>query len=279
MSADAMRKAVSGIEDLGFRTLWFPESFAREAFAQGAMILAASERLIAASGIANLLARDATAMINGARTLEEAYPDRLLLGVGVSHGPSAERRGTAYTKPLSMMVDYLDGMENALYVGPPPAHEPTVVLAALGPKMLKLAAERTAGAHPYFVPVEHTSIAREIMGSEALLAPEQAVVLTTNADEARAIAREHTVRYLALPNYRNNLLRLGWTETDTADAGSDALVDAVVAWGSIEAIRDRVAAHLNAGADHVGVQVLNGPPREFPINELRELAPALLELG
>jgi len=278
MPASALRDAVPKIESLGFRTLWFPESFAKEAFALAATLLAAGEHTIAASGIANIWARDATAMVNGGRTLEDAYPGRLLLGIGVSHAPSAERRGGDYRKPFSMMVDYLDAMEAAPYGGPPIPQDPPLVLAALGPKMLDLAARRTKGAHPYFVPVEHTALAREIMGPDALLAPEQAVVLATDPDEARAIARSHTVTYLALPNYRNNLLRLGWSEQDTAASGSDALVDAVVAWGNVDAIEDRVAAHLAAGADHVSIQVLNGPVEEFPIRELTELAPALLDL-
>lgn len=278
LGATAVRAAVPEIEDLGYRTLWFPESFGKEAFANAATLLAAGRDGIAASGIANIWARDATAMINGARTLEDAYPGRLVLGIGVSHAPSATRRGGDYRKPYSKLVDYLDAMEQATYAGPRSQNDPPLLLAALGPKMLTLAAERTLGAHPYFVPVEHTATAREIMGPDALLAPEQAVVLETDPEEARAAARRHTERYLRLPNYRNNLLRLGWTDEDTTGGGSDALVDAVVAWGDVDAIRTRVAEHFDAGADHVCVQVLNGPPEEFPLAELRELAPALLDL-
>jgi probable F420-dependent oxidoreductase len=152
------------------------------------------------------------------------------------------------------------------------------VLAALGPKMLDLAAQRTAGAHPYFVPVDHTEFARRVLGPGPLLAPEQAVVVTDDAREARAIARVHACHYLALDNYRNNLLRLGWSDEDVAGDGSDELIDGVVAWGSIDDIQARVAAHLEAGADHVCVQVLNGLPDRFALDELRRLAPALLEL-
>ncbi len=177
-----------------------------------------------------------------------------------------------------MMVEYLDAMDDAAYAGPQLEHDPPVVLAALGPKMLALAAERTKGAHPYFVPVEHTRVARRALGPDPLLAPEQAVLLSTDPDEARAAARSHTKHYLRLPNYRNNLLRLGWSEQDTVDGGSNALVDAVVAWGDVDAVRTRVAEHFDAGADHVCVQVLNESPDEFPIAELRELAPALLDL-
>jgi probable F420-dependent oxidoreductase len=144
--------------------------------------------------------------------------------------------------------------------------------------MLRLAADQTAGAHPYFVPVEHTRFARSLLGNGPLLAPEQAVVITDNAQEGRAIARVHTRYYLALDNYRNNLLRLGWDHDDLKGNGSDDLVDAVVAWGSVDDIQAHVAAHLEAGADHVSVQVLNGLPDRFPLDELRLLAPALLEL-
>ncbi len=277
MPASAVREAVPQIEQLGFKAVWYPESFSKEAFAHAATILESGNEVIAATGIANIWARDATAMMSGGRTLEDAYPGRLVLGMGVSHAPSAAKRGGDYRRPLSMMIDYLDDMGTAVYLGPE-AGDPPLVLAALGPKMLELAARRTEGAHPYFVPVEHTALARDVMGDGPLLAPEQAVVLSTDADEARTIARRHAVRYLALDNYLNNLHRLGWKPEDTADGGSDALVDAVIAWGDTAAIVERVAAHLEAGADHVSVQVLNGPPDVFPVKEFTELAPALLEL-
>ena len=278
MSAAQIREVAPEIESLGFRTLWFPESFTKEAFAHAATLLAAGSSFIAATGIANILARDATAMINGARTIEDAFPGRLLLGIGVSHASSAEKRGAPYNRPLRTMIDYLDAMEAALWAGPKLESDPPIALAALGPKMLELAARRTKGAHPYFVPVQHTAVAREVMGSTALLAPEQAVVLGTNPAESRAIARDHAARYLRLPNYRNNLVRLGWSDEETNEPGSDDLIDAIVAWGDVETIQSRVAGHLEAGADHVGVQVLNGPANEMPMNELRALAPALLEL-
>jgi probable F420-dependent oxidoreductase len=218
-------------------------------------------------------------MINGARTLVDAFPDRFLLGVGVSHAPSIAKRGQEYRLPYTTMRTYLDAMEAAPYQGPPETvNPPEIVLAALGPRMLRLAADRTKGAHPYFVPVEHTTFARAEMGPGPLLAPEQGVVLATDPAEARSIARIHTRHYLALDNYRNNLLRLGWSEDDVAGDGSDALVDAVVAWGDVATIQSRVAAHFEAGADHVCVQVLNGPADVFPTGELRQLSGALLEL-
>ena len=167
-------------------------------------------------------------------------------------------------------------MDAAPYFASAPTTEPCRVLAALGPKMLDLAAARSAGAHPYFVPVEHTAIARERLGPDALLAPEQKVVLETDPATARTIARNAMATYLGLPNYTNNLRRLGYGDDDLADGGSDRLVDAIVAWGDDEAIRERVGAHHDAGADHVAVQVLPPRPTDAPIEQWRRLAPILL---
>ena len=278
MSAKRSAEAARVVEELGFRTLWFPESVAKESLSLAGFLLAETESLIAATGIANIWARDAMAAINGARTLEEAYPGRFVLGLGVSHAPIVNLRGHHYHHPLEAMDHYLEAMESATYVAERPQTDPPVVLAALGPRMLKLAADRTAGAHPYFVPVDHTSQAREIMGDGALLAPEQAIVLANDEGEAREVARRHMDRYLQSTNYRNNLLRMGWPETDLEDGGSDALVDSIVAWGDVDAITARVLAHLEAGADHVCVQVLNGPGDVYPADELRVLAEPLLSL-
>jgi probable F420-dependent oxidoreductase len=167
-------------------------------------------------------------------------------------------------------------MDAAPFLAAPPTTPPQRVIGALAPKMLALAAQRTLGAHPYFVPPEHTARARGIMGAGALLAPEQAVVLETDADAARAIARAHMAMYLGLPNYANNLRSLGFGDDDLANGGSDRLVDAIVAWGDVDAIRSRVRAHHDAGADHVCIQVLPPDPRALPLVEWRELAPALL---
>jgi len=174
------------------------------------------------------------------------------------------------------MSRYLEAMDSARYPVRDGSPLPPVVLAALGPKMLRLAAERAAGAHPYFVPVEHTVSARKMLGDSPILAPEQAVVLERDPTKARAIARGHMQHYLKLENYANNLLRLGFTEEDLAEGGTDRLVDAIVGWGDVEAIHQRVAEHLDAGADHVCVQVLAEDPVQIPLAELRELAPALL---
>jgi probable F420-dependent oxidoreductase len=185
-------------------------------------------------------------------------------------------RNHRYEKPLSFMRRYLDAMDGAPFMAAPPTSPPSRVIGALHPKMLALAAERAAGAHPYFVPPEHTARAREIMGRGPLLAPEQALVLERDAATARAIARGHMAMYLGLPNYVRNLRSLGFGDDDLTGGGSDRLVDAIVAWGDVDALRGRVRAHHAAGADHVCVQVLSANPRALPMAEWRELAPALL---
>ena len=211
------------------------------------------------------------------KTLAEAYPGRFLLGLGVSHIPLVEQiRGHSYGKPVASMRAYLDGMDRAPYRAVPPSVSPMRVLAALGPQMLRLAAERAHGAHSYFVPPEHTARARQILGSDRLLAVEQAVVLETGPAKAREIARAHTSRYLALPNYVNNLRRLGFTDEDLVGSGSDRLVDAIVVWGDMNAVIDRVRAHQSAGANHVCVQVLPPDPQALPLPQWRGVASALL---
>ncbi len=278
-SAASARQSVRAIEELGYEAVWFPESVgSKEAMSQAAMLLAWTDRIVVATGIANVYARDPMAMANGARALTEAYPGRFLLGIGVSHAPSiAKRSGADYAKPVATMRAYLDAMDAALYRAPEPDETPRV-LAALGPRMLELAAERSLGAHPYFVPVEHTRLARETIGAGPLLAPEQAVVLETDPARARAIARGHMGYYLGLDNYRSNLVRLGYAEADFAGDGSDALVDAVVAWGDERAIAARVRAHLEAGADHVAVQVLGEDPVAPRLEDLERLSSLLLSL-
>src|SRR5581483_8974251 len=235
-----------------------------------------AERLVIATGIANIWARDPVAMANGQRAITDAYPGRFLLGLGVSHAPVLKMRGqnATYERPLEHMREYLDAMDMAPYTGKPV--ETARVLAALGPKMLRLAAERTLGAHPYFVPVEHTTLARKELGPDALLAVEQAVVLATDPAVARSAARRHMKRYLALDNYANNLRRLGWTDADIASGGSDALVDAIVAWGDASAIRRRVDEHRARGADHVCIQVVRTDLAAPAALEWRTLAPALI---
>ena len=269
------QEAAAEIEALGFGALWFPEALGREAFTSAAVLLAGTRRLVIATGIANIWVRDATAMAAAQKTLAEAYPDRFLLGMGVSHAPLVGMRGHDYGKPLSAMRRYLDAMDAAPFIALGPATPPKRVIAALAPKMLELSAERAWGSHPYFVPPEHTARARAALGPAALLAPEQAVVLETDAATARTIARGHMAMYLTLPNYVNNVKRLGFTDDDVANGGSDRLVDAIVAWGDLDAVRRRVQAHLDAGANHVCLQALDADPRALPLRQWRELAALL----
>jgi probable F420-dependent oxidoreductase len=275
-SAARAREAAAEIERLGYGALWLGEGPAtKEAFTHAALLLAATERITVGTGIANIWVRDATAANAAANTLAEAYPDRFLLGLGASHAPLVDDRGHQYRKPLAAMRDYLDGIDAARYDAPRPSHPTPRVLAALRPRMLELARDRAAGAHPYFVPPEHTAQAREILGDGPLLAPEQAVVLETDPAAARALARGHTRFYLSLPNYANNLRALGFGDEDFADGGSDRLVDAIVAWGDIDAVKARVDRHLDAGADHVAIQPI-AAGGAIGLDQLRALAPALL---
>lgn len=278
MPHDEAVAAATHIEALGYHSLWFPESFTKEAIAQASLLLAATKRLVVGTGIANIWARDPIASMNAARTLHEAHNHRFVLGIGVSHAPTVAKRGHDYHSPVTAMDLYLDDMFGAPYGGPNAEDDPPILLAALGPKMLQLAGTRTRGAHPYLSGVRHTAMARKILGTGPLLAPEHAVLIETDPNTARAIARSHTARYLGLDNYRNNLLRLGWTSDDLTDGGSDDLVDSLVAWGDTDTIQRKIAAHLDAGADHVSIQVLNGLPERFPADEYAALAPALLEL-
>jgi probable F420-dependent oxidoreductase len=200
--------------------------------------------------------------------LDDRYPGRFLLGLGVSHEPLIKN----YTRPYSHMVSYLDALDAA---------RPTVgkdhrVLAALRPRMLELSGKRSAGAHPYFVPAEHTARAREVLGEGSLLAPEVTVVLERDHTKARDLARRFTATYLALTNYTNNLRSLGFGDDDLAGGGSDRLVDAVVCWGDLDVAAAKVREHVEAGADHVCIQVVSASQGSFPLDEYRELAPALL---
>jgi probable F420-dependent oxidoreductase len=275
-SAAELREALPEVEALGYSAVWVGEAFSRENMSAAALALSWTQELVVATGITNLYARDPSATRAGAATLGEAFPGRFVLGLGCSHQRPVELRGQTYGPPLTTMRAYLDGMDEAIYNGPEPAERVPVVLAALGPKMLELARDRTDGAHPYFVPVEHTAQARERLGPGKLLAPEQAVILTDDESRARELAREHVAFYMTAPNYRNSMLRLGFDEADLENGGSERLQDAVVAWGDEHAIRDRVQAHLAAGADHVCIQTL--PSGELDLDALRRLAPALLRL-
>jgi probable F420-dependent oxidoreductase len=265
------------IEALGYAAVWVPEAIGRDPFVHATLLLGATDRLVLGTGIASIHGREALTMASAARAVAEAFPDRFVLGLGVSHAPMVEGLfGRDYSSPVVTMRVYLDKLDAAPYAAAAPAREPYRVLAALGPRMLALAREKTQGAHPYLVTPEHTARAREILGPDRLLAPEQKVVLETDAAEARRIGRATFAIYLGLPNYTNNLKRLGFTDDDFADGGSDRLVDAVIAWGDVDTVAARVQAHRDAGADHVAVQVLMPDPTQLPVAEWRRLAPALL---
>ncbi len=271
------REAAAEIEELGYGALWIPEAVGREVMTHAAVLLDATERLVVATGIANVFVRQPSAAANAQRLLADDSGGRFLLGLGISHAPMVEGMlGQTWDKPVSRMAAYLDAMDHAFTISPPPAEEPPRVLAALGPKMLALAASRAWGAHTYFVPVEHTPVAREHLGEGPMLLVEQAAVLSTDPEVARATARKHMSIYLTLPNYVNNLRRLGWDDDDLGGGGSDKLVDAIVAWGDEEAIAARVAEHHAAGADHVCVQVFEENVAALPRPAFRTLAPALL---
>jgi len=267
------RDAAREIERLGYGTLWFGESARnKDALAHAAVLLEATERMNVASGIASIYVRDPAASKSGAYFLADASGGRFVLGLGVSHEPAVTSRGHDYGKPVSTMRAYLDAMDAAPYQPPAPPEPPPVVLAALRPRMLRLAAERTAGAHPYLTTPKHTARAREILGHGPLLAPEQGFVIEPEPERARAIAREHLRYYLVLPNYVNAWREDGYEDADFADGGSDRLVDALVAWGDADAIRARILEHHDAGADHVCIQPVT-TDLERGLSELAQLAP------
>jgi probable F420-dependent oxidoreductase len=266
------------LEALGYGALWFPEAGGRDALVASTLLLDATEHMMAATGIVPLYLRTPVALNAAWQTIEASFPGRFLLGIGVSHQPAVEGMfGGTYGPPLATMRAYLDGMDNGIYFGRKADVPPRRVLAALGPKMLALAAERADGAHPYNVTPAHTAAARAILGPDKLLAVEQKAVLSTNAVEARAAARQTLAVYMNLPNYVNNWRRLGFTDDDFADGGSDRFLDAIVVWGDEAAIAARITEHRDAGADHVCVQVIStGGFTALPLDEWRRLAPALV---
>ena len=258
LTATAAAESAQRIEALGYGTLWIPETVGRNALTHASWLLAKTDRLNIATGIANIYHREPGAMMAAQKTLAEQSGGRFLLGMGVSHKPLVEGvRGLDYGAPVATMRKYLDGMAAAPYTGFAPAEEPPTVIAALGPKMLALAAEKCAGAHPYFTSPEHTQMAREILGPDAMLCVEQKVILETDASKARELARPVAQIYIGLPNYRNNWLRMGLTEDDLAGTGSDRFIDTTFAWGTVDNIQDRIQQHFDAGATHVCIQPVN----------------------
>jgi len=254
------------VEAWGYGALWIPEAIGRNSFVHAGWLLANTTKLIVATGIANIYARDWVAASSAQKALNEQSGGRFLLGLGVSHKPLVEGfRGQHYGKPVEAMHAYLEGMKKARYAAPPPPEPPKTVIAALGPRMLALAGEAADGAHPYNVTPEHTAEARQMLGGDKWLCPEQMILAETDPGAARAKARAHLALYLPLPNYVGNWKRLGFKDADFADRGSDRLIDAMVAWGGDDAIRSRLKAHWDAGADHVCIQALGGlgkPPDE-----------------
>jgi probable F420-dependent oxidoreductase len=264
------------VEKHGYGALWIPEAVGREPFAHAAYLAANTEKLVFATGIANIYARDPITMSAASKTVAEVSGGRFLLGIGVSHKPLVSNlRGHTYDKPYSYMKEYLPKMKSALYRAPLPKEEVPVVIAALHPKMLALAAEQTNGTHTYFVPPEHTAKARAAIGPKPWICAAQAVILETDATKARAMARTYMKTYVPrLPNYTNNLKLLGWQDKDFENGCSDALVDAIVAWGTADRIRDRIDAQLKAGATHVCILPIRADNESLPDPRVLEaLAP------
>ena len=270
--AAIQREVAQEAERLGYGTLWYGEATAREAFAQAAIFLSATSRLVVASGIANIWVRDPTAMAAGGRAVAEGWPHRFILGLGVSHAPMVAARGHKYAHPVTVMQEYLGRMIEAQWSGPQ-AELPPIVLAALGPRMVSLAAERTAGVYPYFTTTEHIRQMRAQLGPEPFLAADLPVVLARDRHEARALGDRHMIHHLDRDNYRNNLLRLGWTPSDLEPPGSDALFEAIIAWGDVASVRKRVQAHFKAGADQVVLNLITRDRAVPYLPELRALAP------
>jgi probable F420-dependent oxidoreductase len=266
----AIREMALELEELGYTALWIPD-VGGDLFTSVEVLLDATRQVTIATGILNLWMHTPEETAQHHARLTTAHGDRFLVGIGVSHQLLIDRGAAGrYAKPLEAMRTFLDGLDEADL----PLPRDRRVLAALGPKMLALARERSAGAHPYNVTPAHTALARDSLGPDAFLAPEQAVALTTDASVARRAGRQHASTYLNLPNYTNNLRRLGFTDDDFTDGGSDRLIDALVAWGDEAAIAARVQEHRDAGADHVCIQVVT-EGADAPREQWRALAPAL----
>ncbi len=263
------------LESLGFGAMWIPEAWGREAFTNSGLLLASTSRLVIATGIANIWARDAVASANAARTLNAAYDDRFVLGLGVSHRPLVERlRGHEYASPLTAMRDYLTALDAAPMFAPEKDQSFARVIAALGPKMLKLGATLAHGVHTYLVTPEHTAIARQAVG-EKFIGVEQAVVLDQSREEFLRRAHAHLEAYTGLENYKNNWRRLGFGEDDFVRGGSDLLCDAMVVHGDEGDVLARIREHREAGANHVCLQVLGDELMTTPLDEWRRLAPVV----
>jgi len=277
LSPDQLADLARRVEGLGYSTLWYPEAFKYEPLVVAAWLLSHSEKLYVASGIANIYARDAVASVMGYNSLNEFYGGRYIMGLGVSHAPLvSDVRGHDYSdKPVATMRAYLDAMDQAWEaLGGAPA-EKQVVLAALGPNMLRLSGERTLGAIPANVTIQHAATSRQQVGADRLVCSEFHVCMTKDADQARAAARAALEFYLPLPNYTNNWMRLGFDESDFENGGSDRLVDGLVAWGSADKIKARLQENLDLGADQAVIHAIRPDGQPGPDwNALEALAPA-----
>jgi probable F420-dependent oxidoreductase len=258
-----LAEAAAELEELGYGALWLGGN---SSAANAAPLVGATAKIKVGTSIQSIWQHEPDASASAFADLESSHPGRFLLGLGVSHAKRVEQ----YARPYSALVAHLDGLDAA---GVPQERR---LLAALGPKSLRLARDRAAGSIPYLVTPEHTAHAREILGEAPLLAPELGVVPETDPARARALAREFLEIYLPLPNYTNNFLRHGFTEDDLKDGGSDRLVDALFAWGDDTAIRAKIDAFFEAGADHVALQIVNGESRDaLPRKAWRDLASTL----
>jgi probable F420-dependent oxidoreductase len=276
MTAQQSAEFARKVEKAGYGALWMPEAVGRDPFAHAAYLAANTERLVFATGIANIYARDPLTMSAGSKTVAELSGGRFLLGIGVSHKPLVSNlRGHSYDKPYSYMCEYLSKMKSALYRAPEPKERVPIVLAALHPKMLALSGSEADGTHTYFVPPEHTAKARAALGPTPMICVEQAAILETDASKSRSTAREYMKTYVPrLPNYTNNLKNLGWTDKDFENGCSDRLVDEIVVWGTETKIRERVDAHFKAGATHVCIQPLSTTNPAMPDERaMQALAP------
>jgi len=264
------------IESLGYGSLFIPEAVGKECLTQSMAFLSATDRLVVGTGIANIHVRIPSAAETGGRTINALFPRRFVLGLGVSHGPLVDHMmGGSYAKPLATMRAYLEKMAAVPDAVEPGAGRPVRLLAALGPKMIELSGTHADGAHPYLVRPEQTRVTRDILGPDKWIVSEQAVTVGGTPDEQLAWAHGHLGVYTTLPNYRNSWLRQGFDESDLVPGGSDRLARAMVGMGSIEQAAASVRAHLDAGADHVVLQVLGDSPVLDPRPALRELAAAL----
>jgi probable F420-dependent oxidoreductase len=265
---DSAASAARELEQLGYGAQWFPGGPREGVTEHISALLEATRRVPIATGILSIWTHPAGDVTRDYFDWERRFPGRFLLGIGISHSHVVERAGLTYEKPMQKLRSYLDELD---------AQSPTVpierrVIASLGPKSLQLARDRSGGTHPYFVPVSHTKVARDAVGPGKLVATELMVALETDPDKARALARQHMAMYLSAPNYATNLVRLGYSQSDLDNGGSDRIVDDIVAWGTPQKILQRVQEHLDAGADHVCIQVLNQDRRVPALDEWRTLA-------